>query len=351
MKQRTIALVSVLFSVGLASAQSFVSPPPNGGALPSVRTKPETIDEITPDALARLAAVRRQREQVARVSGPALNSFTAPASYERAAAAQAPLSPEPVPRDMTAESQLLAQLSPVAAPWPVEATLEAPAVQPSARMSREQYQQFLMAGHPTRFPYSPADKFHLFIKDTYDPFALLGEGFTAFYNQAQGNPYGYGGGARGYSRRFGALVGTDFAGEFFGTFLFPSVLHTDPRYFRKVNGGFGSRAIYAMTRTLITKKDSGGNTLNISNFLASIAASAISNTYYPGRKRGVWPTVERATINIGFDSFTGLYREFWPDMAHALHIPAFVIRRTADPMFPPGQTASAGQPTAPTSGK
>lgn len=246
----------------------------------------------------------------------------------------------PVPRSIATDNDLLVQLSPVAMAWPVEATIEAPAMQPSARMSREQYQAFLMDGHPTRFPYSAADKFHLFIKDTYDPFALLGEGFTAFYNQAQGNPYGFGGGARGYSRRFGALVGTDFAGEFFGTFLFPSVLHTDPRYFRKVEGSFGSRAFYALTRTLITKKDSGGETFNASNFLASIAASAISNTYYPGRKRGVWPTLERSSINIGFDSLTGLYREFWPEMAHALHIPAFVIRRTADPMFP-GETAKA----------
>src|SRR5207248_1247232 len=83
-----------------------------------------------------------------------------------------------------------------------------------------------------RFPYSTGDKFRLFVKDTVDPFALMGEAATALYNQAKGDPRAYGGGARGYSRRFGAIVGTDFAGEFFGTFLFSSLLHTDPRYFR-----------------------------------------------------------------------------------------------------------------------
>lgn len=339
MKRRSFALIAVLLSLGACvRAQSFVSSSAGGRVLPSVRTKPETIDEITPDALARLAAQRRQREQRGRATGIGVAVPTT--ALEPPQISQLPTVPEEISRDITAPNELLAQLNPVVMVWPAEAAIEAPSPQPSAYLSREQYQAFLMDGHPTRFPYSPADKFHLFIKDTYDPFALLGEGFTAFYNQAQGNPYQFGGGARGYSRRFGALVGTDFAGELFGTFLFPSILHTDPRYFRKVDGSFGGRAVYALTRTLITKKDSGGNTVNISNFLASICASAISNTYYPGRKRGVWPTVERSTINIGFDSLTGLYREFWPEMAHALHIPAFVIRRTADPMFP-AQNASA----------
>lgn len=339
-KQWRAALAAVICSACLSAAQSFVASPA-GGTLPSVRTKPESIDEITPDALAHLAALRHQHEQIAVNSGPKI----LPAVAEPT---QAALSPVPFPRETATEFELLAELRPVATPWSGEPVLEAPAVQPSASMTREQkreqYQAFLMAGHPTRFPYSPADKFRLFIKDTYDPFALMGEGFTALYNQAQGNPHGFGGGARGYSRRFGALVGTDFAGEFFGTFLFPSVLHTDPRYFRKVTGSFGGRAFYALTRTLITKKDSGGNTLNVANFLASIAATAISNTYYPGRERGAGPTLERATINIGFDSLTGLYREFWPEMAHTLHIPAFVIRRTADPMFP-NQVANGTDPT------
>ena len=314
-------------------AQSFASPA-TGTLAPSAWTRPEPIEEITPESLARVAAMRRQHQQA---PNPALIAAAAPPNTAAPIRADIPkVSLGQASRDVAAENQLLAELSPTALEWQASSEIEAPAPQGLLVTASDGSQSYMIAGRrmPVRFPYSPADKFRLFIKDTYDPFALMGEGFTAFYNQAQGSPYAFGGGVRGYSRRFGAIVGTDFAGEFFGTFLFPSILHTDPRYFRKGEGNFGSRAVYALTRILITKKDSGGNTFNASNFLSSIATTAISNTYYPGRERGVWPTLERATINIGFDSLTALYREFWPEMAHTLHIPAFVIRRTADPMFP-----------------
>ena len=342
--------VAMIFLAGVPGgvfAQSFASPA-KGTLARSAWTRPEPIEEITPESLARVAAMRRQHQQA---PSPALiAAATPPNTTAPIQTGIATVSVSQAWRDVTAENQLLAALSPTALEWPASTEIEAPAPQDLLMTASDGSQSYMIAGHrmPVRFPYSPADKFRLFIKDTYDPFALMGEGFTAFYNQAQGSPYGFGGGARGYSRRFGAIVGTDFAGEFFGTFLFPSILHTDPRYFRKGEGSFGRRAVYAMTRILITKKDSGGNTFNASNFLSGIATTAISNTYYPGRERGVWPTLERATINIGFDSLTALYREFWPEMAHTLHIPAFVIRRTADPMFPV-QSSNATQfaPTQP----
>src|SRR5262249_8699835 len=135
-----------------------------------------------------------------------------------------------------------------------------------------------------------------------------------------------------------AIVATDATGEFFGTFLFPSLLHTDPRYFRMGRGHpFLHRVGYAVTRTLITRKDSGGDTINAANWLSSFASSAISNTYYPDCHRGFGPPLKPTTINIGFDSLNDLFREFWPDIAQRLHIPAFVVRRTADPYFPSAQ--------------
>jgi len=353
MKRCTINVVVILVfltaMVGGLSAQSLTS----SASTPlthSAWTRAEPIEEITPESLARIAAMRRQHEHEQAQNNPsALLAIAAtPSAPAQVQPNIATVSVTQAARDVTAENELLAQLGPTALEWPAALEIEAPEPQGLLTTASDGSQSYMIAGRrmPVRFPYSPADKFRLFIKDTYDPFALMGEGFTAFYNQAQGSPYAFGGGARGYSRRFGAIVGTDFAGEFFGTFLFPSILRTDPRYFRKGEGGFGRRAAYALTRILITKRDSGGNTFNASNFLSGIATTAISNTYYPGRERGVWPTLERATINIGFDSLTALYREFWPEMAHTLHIPAFVIRRTADPMFPT-QAADASR-VAPT---
>jgi len=193
-----------------------------------------------------------------------------------------------------------------------------------------------------KFPYTPKEKFRLFAKDVVDPFNFMGESFNAFYLQAKGEPRAYGGGAQGYGKRLGAIVATDIVGEFSGTFVFPSLLHTDPRYFRMSRGPLTHRFFYALTRILVTRKDSGGETFNASVWLSGLAATAVSNSYYPDRKRGFGDIAERTAVNIGFDSLNNVLREFWPEVAHGLHIPVFVIRRTEDPIFP-NQTASTQQ--------
>jgi len=325
------AALCLSFSSFLA-AQSFSDEPqPKVSSAIHPWAQQEVIEDVSPDVLARLAAARRQREQAARepdtikaepvsLTNHAANiSTSSPAVFSVATANIAPATALP-------ESKLAS-----VAPLP-----------------RQNAYYVLSANQRSpRFPYSTGDKFRLFVKDTVDPFALMGEAATALYNQAKGDPRAYGGGARGYSRRFGAIVGTDFAGEFFGTFLFSSLLHTDPRYFRMQQGSFTQRGEYALTRILVVRKDSGGYTFNAARWLSSLAATAISNTYYPDRRRGFGPTVQKAAINVGVDAFSDLFREFWPDIAHALRIPAFVIRRTADPLIPAKLQKQPAQPATP----
>jgi hypothetical protein len=190
-----------------------------------------------------------------------------------------------------------------------------------------------IAVYPIRFPYTPRQKFGLFIRDIYDPFNLVGEGFNALWLQSQGEPHAYGGGIGGYGKRFGAIVATDIVGEFTGTFLFPSIFHTDPRYFRMARGSLPRRFFYAISRQLIVKSDSGDDTFNSAKFLSGIVTTTVSNSYYPGRDRSFPGIVQHTLTNMAFDSLNDAFREFWPDVAHGLHIPAFVIRRTADPTF------------------
>lgn len=190
-----------------------------------------------------------------------------------------------------------------------------------------------VAVYPIKFPYTPKQKFGLFVRDIYDPFNFMAEGFNALWEQSQGTPHAYGGGAAGYGKRLGAIVGTDIVGEFTGTFLFPSILHTDPRYFRMARGSPQRRFFYALSRQLIVKSDSGDDTFNAAKLLSGIATTTVSNSYYPNRDRSFPGIVKHTLINMGFDALNDSFREFWPDIAHGLHIPAFVIRRTADPAF------------------
>jgi hypothetical protein len=190
-----------------------------------------------------------------------------------------------------------------------------------------------IAVYPIKFPYTAKEKFGLFVRDIYDPFNFMAEGFNALWEQAQGDPYAFGGGAQGYGKRLGAMVATDVVGEFTGTFLFPSIFHTDPRYFRMARGSLRRRFLYAVTRKLITKSDSGDDTWNVSALLSGLATTAVSNSYYPHRDRSFTGVVEHTLTNMGFDALNDAFREFWPDIAHGIHMPAFVIRRTADPTF------------------
>ena len=82
------------------------------------------------------------------------------------------------------------------------------------------------------------------LKDTIDPTAFLGAGIKAGTYQAfDWNP-GFGQGASGFAKRFSASFGDGATGKMLGTYLLPSLLHQDPRYFRKGQGGTKSRLGY-----------------------------------------------------------------------------------------------------------
>jgi len=159
---------------------------------------------------------------------------------------------------------------------------------------------------------SPHDKFRLFVKNATDPYNL---GYTAFMaGVAQASDVSaYGPGAAGYGKRLGAGLADETSAGFFTTFLFPSLLHQDPRYFRQGFGPFKSRLEHALIRPVATRKDSGGHAFNWSG-LGSIAASSLSNAYYPEGDRGVSPTFARVGWGVPFSALDHVIDEFGPDL-------------------------------------
>jgi hypothetical protein len=165
---------------------------------------------------------------------------------------------------------------------------------------------------------SPGEKFHLAFKSATDPFAFLLAGVDAGINQWQNDFAGYGLGAQGYAKRFGASYTDSFDGTMLGNALFPVLLHQDPRYFRKGTGSFGSRTLYAVLSTVRAKSDSGKWQPNYSNLLGNIAAGGISNLYYPESDRGAGLTFKRA-FTVSFEGAIGAFLyEFWPDVSRKL---------------------------------
>ena len=163
-------------------------------------------------------------------------------------------------------------------------------------------------------PLTAGGKWRLYVKDKTDPFTFGWVAFEAGISRRTMIFSDMGRGLPGYGKRFGAGLANEFAGGFFGTFLFPSVLHQDPRYYRLGGGPFKKRLGHALIRPILTHKDSCERTFNWSGVLGSIATSSLANAYYPEGDRGVGPTFSRVGMSIPFSMIDELFNEFGPDL-------------------------------------
>ena len=160
---------------------------------------------------------------------------------------------------------------------------------------------------------SPGQKFAL-VKHYFDPFTFAFTSITAGIEQATNEKEGYGQGAMGYAKRYGADFTDGFTNELFVVGVFPSLMHEDPRYYRLGHGNAGKRIAYALSRILIARGDSGANRFNSSEFLGNITSGALSMTYYPQSERSVSGVFTRMSVEIGYDSLFNLLKEFYPDL-------------------------------------
>jgi hypothetical protein len=165
---------------------------------------------------------------------------------------------------------------------------------------------------PDAQPLNTRQKFQLGWKFVFNPFSLAIAGVTAGVEQATNSYSGYGQGAQGYAKRFGASYADFVSGTFFGSVIFPSVLKQDPRYFYKGTGSKKSRFFYAVANAVICKGDNGHWQPNYSSVLGSLAAGSLSNLYYPASDRnGVALTFENTLIGIGSSVAGAVFQEFF----------------------------------------
>ena len=163
-------------------------------------------------------------------------------------------------------------------------------------------------------PLSTAQKFSQVEKNFINPFTFAGVAIEAGFDQAIDVHHGYGGGGQGYLKRYGADLADTASAQFFGIGVYPSVFHTDPRYYRMGNGRFMARAVYSLTRVLTTRSDSGHQRFNAPEILGAATSSGLSRTYYPTDERNVGDFVYFMGSRIAFDAAYNLAKEFWPDV-------------------------------------
>jgi len=175
-------------------------------------------------------------------------------------------------------------------------------------------------------PVSWKEKFAMAAKGSFDPYEFTIVGIVAGIRQADNSYPAFGQGMKGYAKRYGAAFADQVDGNVMVGGVYPTILKSDPRYFRLGRGSFVHRFGYAIDRIFIARKDSGGNMFNIPEFAGNATAIAISNVYYPAADRGWSSSLSDWGTQMGLDAFGNELKEFWPDIhgylqrRHARHL-------------------------------
>jgi hypothetical protein len=170
---------------------------------------------------------------------------------------------------------------------------------------------FYVAYNWNAAPLSTGQKYKLAAMNTIDPINIVIAGAIAGYQQANNDFIGYGQGAAGYGKRFGANYGDLAVGTFVGGAILPSLLHQDPRYFYMGKGTVMHRFWYAMSSAVICKGDNGKWQPNYSSIGGDVAAGAIANAYYPASDRdGASTVITQGLIGALTDGLGNVVQEF-----------------------------------------
>jgi hypothetical protein len=164
-------------------------------------------------------------------------------------------------------------------------------------------------------PLTPRQKWGLALRETLDPFnianSVVGAGFSQMGNQTPK----YGEGASPFALRFGAAWADLATQNFFSAGVLATVLHQDPRYYRRgPQSGVMKRIVYSVSRLAVARQDSGRNAFNASGIFGMALGIGASNIYYPAQSRRGEVMAARLSTSVTSGIVGNLMSEFWPDI-------------------------------------
>jgi hypothetical protein len=168
---------------------------------------------------------------------------------------------------------------------------------------------------------SGGDKIVLGLKDVVSPFSFIGIVFTAGYSQVTNGEPNYGTDKGAFGERLWATAVRDSTEGFFTDSVMSPILHEDPRYY--VEGdqfSFVHRTLYAVTRPLITRTDSGHASVNGALLIGYVFASALSYAYYPKNNQTFHDTASTYGGSIGGAALGDFVSEFADGFLQAIHL-------------------------------
>jgi hypothetical protein len=180
------------------------------------------------------------------------------------------------------------------------------------------YQRFING--PDVKPMTRREKARLAARNVMDPFnglTILGSSAIAVGSDAD-SPYGPG--MKGFGRYVGVSYAQDITGEFFGTYLIPSLVHQDPHYHRMPYANIPRRICHAIVQVVWTEGDNGKGMVNFGAVVGFAMVDEIGNLYVPGQKTNLPASGERYAIGLASAPIDNFVTEFMPDVARRIHL-------------------------------
>lgn len=187
------------------------------------------------------------------------------------------------------------------------------------------YQRFLNTN--VSIPLTPRQKGYLAIHNLVAPANLLTIVAVSGFTIGIDSHTAYGPGWKGFGKIAGVSLMQDTTGEFFGSFLIPSIAHQDPRYYRMPKASIPRRFLHAVSRTVIAQHDDGSLMPNYATLLTYPISAAISNYYVPGIHADSASTIARIATGLATDPANNLIAEFLPDVAKHINIRIIFVQR------------------------
>ena len=187
------------------------------------------------------------------------------------------------------------------------------------------YARFLSG--PKVKPMKPKEKAWLAVRNVADPFnavTILGSSAIQVGSNAHS---AYGPGMTGLGRSVGVSYAQDMTGEFFGTFLIPSIVHQDPHYHRMPDATLQRRVAHCLYQVAWTQGDNGRKMANYANLVGFAIDDEIGNLYVPGQKTRLTASAERYGASLATAPIENVITEFLPDVARHIHVRVVVIQR------------------------
>ncbi len=167
-------------------------------------------------------------------------------------------------------------------------------------------------------PQTVKQKFTTATQDSFDYSSIFIPAAIAGYSLGTTADPEFGGGGVGYGRYLWHAVVDQSSENYVVEAILPSVTHQDSRFYTLARGGVTRRAVYAVTRVVVTRSDSGKEVFNSSEVIGSGISAGLSSLYYPTRERSFGNTGKQWGLDIGIDAVSFAFKEFYPDLNQKL---------------------------------